>query len=110
MAMEADTGGHVGARGGPPGLGGGGTRSSYVGIASLNTSVRDKKNLLEIRLERRDFNVNFNLTQPEMDHLLTKLGLDSSHFLGVSCCPEGKGVVYVTLHPSVNIQRFLHKN
>ena len=49
-------------------------------------------------------------TQSEMDHLLTKLGLDSSHFLGVSCCPEGKGVVYVTLHPSVNIQRFLHKN
>ena len=88
MAMEADTGGHVGARGGPPGPGGGRTRSSYVGIASLNTSVRDKKNLLEIRLERRDFNVNFNLTQPEMDHLLTKLGLDSSHFLRVSCCPE----------------------
>ena len=26
------------------------TRGSYLGIASLNTSVRDKKNLLEIRL------------------------------------------------------------
>ena len=87
----------------PPDLGerAGQTRSSYVGIASLNTSVRDNKNLLEIRLERRDFNVSFNLVQAELDHLLTRLGIDSSHFTGVSCCPEGKGVVYVTLHHAI---------
>ena len=95
------------------GQGGGGlngqTRPSYVGIASLNTSVRDKKNLLEIRLERSDYNVNFNLTLVELDHLLRRLGIDGSHFTGVSCCPEGKGVVYVTLHPSVRIQRFLRR-
>ena len=78
-------------------------RSSYAGIASLNTSVRDKKNLLEIRLERNSPSVSFYLTQDELDLLLTRLGIDSSHFIGVSCCPEGKGVVYVTLHPSVNI-------
>ena len=46
----------------------------------------------------------------ETEGLLKKLGIDSNHFLGVSCCPEGKGVVYITLHPSVNISRFLHKN
>ena len=86
------------------------SRSSYVGIASLNTSIRDNKNLLEIRLDRADFNVGFNLSQEECDHLLTRLGIDHSHFTGVSCCPEGKGVIYVTLHPQVNIQRFLHKN
>ena len=45
-------------------------KSSYVGIASLNTSVRDNKNLLEIRLERADFNVGYNLSQDECDHLL----------------------------------------
>ena len=115
MAMSSVSGGHVGAWGGPAGLGGGGAdggtaKSSYVGIASLNTSVRDNKNLLEIRLDRSDFNVSFNLSQTERDHLLTRLGIDSSHFTGVSCCPEGKGVVYVTLHPSVNIQRFLNKS
>ena len=55
--MDREGGGHhVGAWGGPPGLGGGGgvtehgqgvaTKSSYVGIASLNTSVRDKKTCL----------------------------------------------------------------
>ena len=112
--MESVSGGHVGAWGGPTGQGGGGldvpTKSSYVGIASLNTSVRDKKNLLEIRLERNAFSVNFNLAQQELDHLLTRLGIDSSHFLGVSCCQESKGVVYETLHPSVNIQRFINRN
>ena len=46
----------------------------------------------------------------EIEGLLTKLGIDSSHFTGVSSCPEGKGVVYITLHPSVNINRFLPKN
>ena len=100
---------------GPPGKGGtgngpGANKVSYSGIASLNTSVRDKKNLLEIRLERNDVGVNFNLNQTELDFLLTRLGIDSSHFTGVSCCPEGKGVVYVTLHPTVNIQRFLCKS
>ena len=79
MAMENLSGGQVGAWGGPPGLGGGGSgggtaKSSYVGIASLNTSVRDKKNLLEIRLERTGFKVNFNLSQGELEHLLTRLG------------------------------------
>ena len=120
MTMSSVSGGHARAWGGPTGLGGGGnagsggsvgsTKSSYVGIASLNTSVRDNKNLLEIRLDRSDFNVSFNLSQSERDHLLTRLGIDSSHFLGISCCPEGKGVVYVTLHPTVNIQRFLNRS
>ena len=72
MAMSNVPGNHVGAWGGPPGQGGGGTsssegptgttKSSYVGIASLNTSVRDNKNLLEIRLERSAFSVSFNLS------------------------------------------------
>ena len=87
MAM-ANPGDH--SVGDPPGPGDGArevrvdgsSKSSYVGIAGLNTSVRDKKNLLEIRLERTDFNVNFNLSQVELDHLLTRLGIDSSHFLG----------------------------
>ena len=86
------------------------SRSSYAGIASLNTSVRDKKNLLEIRLEQSTQTVSFNLTQDELDQLLTKVGIDSSHFSAVSCCPEGKGVVYVTLNPGINIQRFINRN
>ena len=88
---------------------GGSSYSSYSCIASINKSVRENKNILEVRLERSE-GVRFNLTIVETEGLLKKLGIDSNHFLGVSCCPEGKGVVYITLHPSVNINRFLHKN
>ena len=82
---------------------------SYSGIAAINKSVRDNKNVLEVRLEKSE-NARFYLNHIETEGLLTKLGIDSSHFTGVSSCPEGKGVVYITLHPSVNINRFLHKN
>ena len=82
---------------------------SYSGIASINKSVRDDKNILEVRLERTS-SARFSLTMLEVEGLLKKLGIDNSHFLGVSACPEGKGVVYITLHPSVDINRFLFKN
>ena len=94
-------------------IGGGGDnqdipKKSYSGIAAINTSVRDKKNVLEVRLERSE-GARFNLSMVETEGLLRKLGIDENHFGGVSSCPEGKGVVYITLHPSVNISRFLHK-
>ena len=100
---SGDPGGGLGNR-----PGGGGFRGSYAGIASINTSVRDTKNILEVRLEKSE-NARFNLSMSETESLLVKLGKDSSHFLGVSSCPEGKGVVYITLHSSVNISRFLSK-
>ena len=92
----------------PPGGGQGVGVRSYAGIASINTSVRDEKNVLEIRLEKSE-GAKFNLTISEIESLLVKLGIDAAHFLGVSPCPEGKGVVFITLHPAVNINRFLHK-
>ena len=98
-----------------PGPGGGSDSAqqqvpkSYSGIAAINKSIRDNKNVLEVRLEKSE-NARFFLSNIEIEGLLTKLGIDSSHFTGVSSCPEGKGVVYITLHPSVNINRFLHKN
>ena len=115
MSISSDGGPYGGPGGGPGGGSGGGpgrpgvgARGSYAGIASINTSVRDNKNILEVRLEKSE-NAKFNLSISETESLLKKLGIDSSHFLGVSSCPEGKGVVYITLHPSVNISRFLAK-
>ena len=107
-----------GAQGNAPGPGGGGdgvegglgpVRKTYSGIAAINKSVRETKNVLEVRLERSD-GARFNLSMVETEGLLQKLGIDGTHFEGVSSCPEGKGVVYITLHPSVNINRFLYKN
>ena len=68
--------------GGGPGWPGGGVRGSYAGIASINTSVRDDKNILEVRLEKSESG-KFNLSMSEIESLLVKLGIDSSHFLGV---------------------------
>ena len=46
----------------------------------------------------------------ETESLLTRLKIDQSHFIGVSACPEGRPVVYITLHPTVDIRRFLYRN
>ena len=80
-----------GGQGGVAGQSGG--RGSYAGIASINTSVRDNKNVLEVRLERTE-EARFNLSISETESLLVKLGI---------------GVVFITLHSSVNINRFLSK-
>ena len=92
------------ARGGP-GTGG----PTYSSITSINTSVRDKKNILEVRLEKQEGS-RFNLTMEETENLLNRLNIDSSHLLGASACPEGRPVVLITLHDSVDITRFLYRN
>ena len=82
---------------------------SYSSITAINTSIRDDKNVLEVRLERQQ-GASFRLSQLEIETLLVKLGIDGSHFLGVSACPQGKPVVLITLHPSVDIKKFLYRN
>ena len=79
---------------GPPRRGPATGGPSYSSIASINTSVRDNKKILEIRLEKQE-EASFNLSVPEIEQLLRRLNIDSSHFLAVS---EGKPVVLVTLH------------
>ena len=103
--------------------GGGGRQQARSGaqpktwstIVSMNTSPRDEKNVLEVRLEKfvREGSdrpsVRFSLSVAEISNLLTKLTIDGSHLAGVSACPAGKGVVYITLKPTVDITRFLKK-
>ena len=89
--------------------GSGTTGPTYSSIASINTSVRDNKNLLEVRLEKQEGS-RFSLLQEETENLLKRLNIHSSHLLGVSACPEGRPVVLITLHPSVDITKFLFRN
>ena len=88
-----------------PGSGG----PTYSSITSINTSVRDNKNILEVRLEKQP-GASFNLTMLEAENLCKRLNIDSSHLLGVSACPEGRPVVFITLHPSTDITKFMYKN
>ena len=92
------------SRGGP-----GTGAQTYSSITSINTSVRDKKNILEVRLEKQQGS-KFNLTMEETENLLRRLNIDSSHLIGASACPEGRPVVLITLHPSVDITRFMYRN
>ena len=82
---------------------------SYSSITSINTSARDSKNILEVRLERQEGST-FNLTMGETENLLRRLNIDGSHVIGASACQEGRPVVLITLHPSVDITRFLYRN
>ena len=84
-------------------------RPTYSNITSINTSVRDCKNILEVMLEKQEGS-RFSLSQEETESLLRRLNIDTSHLLGVSACPEGRPVVLITLHPSVDITRFLYRN
>ena len=93
------------ASSGEPGL----ASQSYSSITSINTSARDSKNILEVRLERQEGST-FNLTMGETENLLRRLNIDGSHLIGASACPEGRPVVLITLHPSVDITRFLYRN
>ena len=88
-----------------PGSGG----PTYSSITCINTSIRDNKNILEVRLEKQQ-GTNFNLSMMETENLLRRLNIDGSHLVGASACPEGRPVVLITLHPSVDITRFLYKN
>ena len=69
---------------------------SWAGIASLNISNRDKKKILEIRLEK-DSPGPFVIGEQETSILLGKLKIEAKHFTGISICPGGKGLIYVTL-------------
>ena len=101
-------GGFIGGSWGRRGAGAAsvGGAPSYSSITAINTSIRNNKNVLEIRLEKQQ-GATFNMTQLEIETLLVRLGIDGSHFEGVTACPEGKPVVFVTMHPSVNISKFL---
>ena len=74
---------------------GGAGAPSYSSITSINTSVRDKKNILEVRLEKQQ-GASFNLSMVETENLLKRLRIDSSHFQGVSPCPEGLYIPVLT--------------
>jgi hypothetical protein len=52
-------------------------------IASINTSIRDKKNILEGRLEKQT-GASFNMKQEETENLLKRLKIESSQSLSWS--------------------------
>ena len=79
---------------------------SWSAIAKMNTSNRNQTNTLEVRLEN-DENKGCTLNCEEIERLLKRLKLQTSQFTSVQACPERRNVVYITLVPGVDINKFI---
>ena len=85
------------------------TFKSWATIASMNTSNRKETNTLEVRLEN-DERKGTTLNNEEIERLLKRLNILTSQFTCVQACPERRNVVYITLGPGVDINKFINKN
>ena len=85
------------------------TTKSWSEVASMNTSKRNQTNTLEVRLEN-DEKRGCMLNVEEIERLLKRLGLRSSHVTSVPACPERRSVVFITLSPGVDINNFINMN
>ena len=66
--------------------------------------------MLEIVLEK-DSRGSFNVSEEDCAKVLCKLGLDPRpgvHVESVQICPNGRGVLLITLKKEVPIERFCH--
>ena len=103
--MSDDTGGGGGLGGG--GAPGGGGRSWAALLGSSLPSTLNK-NILEIVLEK-DERGAFVVSEADCARLMRKLGLDQRPGVqveGVQICPNGRGVILITLKNEVKIDRF----
>ena len=96
----------------PPPGGGGERRPSekktWASVLGGNMFSRNDDNVLEVVLEK-DSKGAFVVKEDECANLMRRLGLDHRpgvHVLGVQICPQGRGVIYITLKKDVDIARF----
>ena len=67
-----------------------------------------RKNVLEVVLEK-NFKGSFTVSDTECAKFLCKIGLDTrsgADIEGVQICPNGRGVILITLKDDVNVERF----
>ena len=66
------------------------------------------KNILEIVLEK-DLKGPYGVSENDCARLLNKIGLDTRvgvHIEEIQICPNGKGVILVTLKPGIPVRNF----
>ena len=84
------------------------TRESFAAVTSRLLEPAIKKNVLEVILEK-DTRGSYNVSDTECARFLAKLGLDMRpgyQIEGVQICPNGRGVIFVTLKKEVDISKF----
>ena len=85
-----------------------GNKKSFASVLGSNLPVRDNKNVLEVVLEK-DTRGSFIVTEQECAHMMKKLGLDQRpgvHVEEVQICPQGRGVIFITLKEEIEIEKF----
>lgn len=93
----------------PPGSdipGGGG--KSYAALLCSNLPSVMKTNVLEIILEK-DVRGPYSVSVDDIVKMMSKVGIDPKpgvHLECVQICPNGRGVIFVTLKKDVPIERF----
>ena len=85
-----------------------GVVKTYAAMLGSNLPVSLNKNVLEIVLEKDDRG-SFNVDEEACARVMYKLGIDPRpgvHVEGVQICPNGRGIILVTLKNEVSIDRF----
>ena len=79
---------------------------SYAALLRSNLPSTLNKNVIEIALEE-DYSGAFIVSVEDCARLLVKLGIDPKpgvHVESVQICPNGRGVVFVTLKQAIPIE------
>ena len=86
---------------------GGGTRT-WSSVLSRGITPAKDNNVLEVVLEK-DNKGSFSVSEQDCCNLMRRLGLDQRpgvHVTGVQICPNGRGVIYITLKQEVELGRY----
>ena len=78
---------------------------SWASVLGGGLPFRVDNNVLEVTLEK-NARGSFTVNEAECAHMMGKLGLDHVHVEGVQICPQGRGVIFITLKKQVDIARF----
>ena len=84
------------------------TGRSWSSVLSRNLKPSMDNNVLEVVLEK-DTRGSFNVSEQECCNLIRRLGLDQRpgvHVIGVQICPNGRGVIFITLKKDLDIGRY----
>ena len=81
---------------------------SWASVLGSSLPKFENRNVLEVILEK-DTRGSFIVSESECFNLIRRLGLDTRPGInveGVQICPNGKGVIYITLNENVEIGKF----
>ena len=84
------------------------TGMSWAQLLGSTIPTSMNKNILEVVLEK-DYRGAFAVSEEECARLIKKIGIDQlpgGHLDGVQICPNGRGVIYMTLKENVKIENF----